>query len=187
MSEREVREGLMSIGYTRKTDLSSGRHYGFGAKTALPRLADYALVFTRDRSGRRTVGLLSSSFSRAIDADQLRLPLCTWEAGRDALLTGASEEAPLRTRQREASLQMLLEECEGLPYLSEAELLAEFASPGWSQSGGTGTRIVLWGVRKDREFAAVARRLKGDIVVRGASPLAPALAAGVRRGALSPA
>ena len=52
-----------------------------------------------DWPGRRTVGLLSSSFSRAIDADQLRLPLCTWEAGRDALLTGASEEAqPLRTR-----------------------------------------------------------------------------------------
>ena len=38
----------------------------------------------------------------------------------------------------------------------QAELLAEFASPGWSQSGGTGTRIVLWGVRKDLEFA-VAR------------------------------
>ena len=55
--------------------------------------------FVVDWPGRRTVGLLSSSFSRAIDADQLRLPLCTWEAGRDALLTGASEEAqPLRTR-----------------------------------------------------------------------------------------
>ena len=36
MSEREMREGLMSIGYTRKTDLASGKHYGFGAKTALP-------------------------------------------------------------------------------------------------------------------------------------------------------
>eukprot|EP00966_Prymnesium_polylepis_P077639 1798917-Prymnesium_polylepis.1 len=35
-----------------------------GAKTALPRLAEYALIFTRDASGLRTIGLLSSSFSK---------------------------------------------------------------------------------------------------------------------------
>ena len=161
MSEKLVREGLMSIGYTRKTDLSSGCHYGFGAKTALPRLADYALIFTRDASGQRTIGLLSSSFSKSIDADQLRLPLCTWEADRDEVLSGVSESAPLKTRQRVASLRLLLDECEGLPYEDEGALLAEFSSPrGWSRTG-TGTRIVLWQVIQD-----LNTRLSTDILIK---------------------
>ena len=140
MTEKTVREGLMSIGYTRKHDLSSGKHYGFGAKTALPRLADYALIFTRSASGHRTIGLLSSAFSRSIDAGQLKLPLCTWEAHADAVLGHTSADAPLKPRQRVASLRMLLEHCSDLPYRSDDELLAEF-SPETGPLARIGDRI----------------------------------------------
>ena len=80
MSEGKVREGLMSIGYTSK-DLSTGKHYGFGSKTAIPRIADSCLIFTREATTRyRTVGLLSSVFSDRVGSSETKMPLCSWEA-----------------------------------------------------------------------------------------------------------
>ena len=64
MSEGIVRMGLGSIGHTSKSlSGGSGLHYGFGSKTALPKLAEFCLIFTRSEGGHRTVALLSSSFS----------------------------------------------------------------------------------------------------------------------------
>ena len=80
MTEAAMLRGLASIGYTSKDDLATGKHYGFGCKTSIPRLADYALILTREsRTGYRTVGLLSSVFCATSGADESRLPLCSWE------------------------------------------------------------------------------------------------------------
>ena len=41
--------------------LRAGKHYGFGAKTAIPRVAEYALIFTREAASRhRVLGLGAS-------------------------------------------------------------------------------------------------------------------------------
>lgn len=104
MTEAKVREGLMSIGYTTK-DLSTGKHYGFGGKTAIPRLCDSALIFTRESQTRyRTIGLLSSVFSDRVGASETKMPLCSWEEFGSDVVSGTSEEyAPLTLSQREAS------------------------------------------------------------------------------------
>jgi len=121
MSEGEMRRGLMSIGVTTKTDLSSGKHYGFGGKTAIPRLAEYALVFSVGGKNRhRTVGLISSAFSSAIGAGETKLPLCTWEAAGDTVRTVTTIETPLSMEARGASLKCILSEVKGIPFKSEA-------------------------------------------------------------------
>ena len=104
MTEAKVREGLMSIGYTSK-DLSTGKHYGFGGKTAIPRLCDSALIFTREAQTRyRTIGLLSTVFSDRIGSNETKMPLCSWEElGTDVVSDTSEELAPLTLNQREAS------------------------------------------------------------------------------------
>ena len=104
MTEAKVREGLMSIGYTSK-DLSTGKHYGFGGKTAIPRICDSALIFTREEQARyRTVGLLSTVFSDKIGSNETKMPLCSWEEHGVNVVAETSEHlAPLTVSQREAS------------------------------------------------------------------------------------
>ena len=104
MTEAKVREGLMSIGYTSK-DLSTGKHYGFGAKTAIPRICDSAFLFTREAESRyRTVGLISTVFSDKMGSTETKMPLCSWEEHGSGVVTGTSEHyAPLTFGQREAS------------------------------------------------------------------------------------
>ena len=109
------------IGVTTKTDLSSGKHYGFGGKTAIPRLAEYALVFSVGAKNRhRSVGLISSAFSSAIGAGETKLPLCTWEAAGDTVRTVTTIETPLSMNARGASLKCILTEVKNIPFKSEA-------------------------------------------------------------------
>ena len=121
----------MSIGFTDK-DMSTGKHYGFGSQTSIPRLAEYALIFTRNRQqGNRTVGLLSPAFSQDFGAHDTKLPLCTWEpdgAGAGMLLA-TNRVAPLTHEQRYASLHYILNG-KGCPFGSEEELLREFETLG---------------------------------------------------------
>jgi hypothetical protein len=104
MTEAKVREGLMSIGFTSK-DLSTGKHYGFGGKTAIPRICDSALIFTREASSRyRTVGLLSTIFSEKVGSSETKMPLCSWEEhGANVVRDTHEHVAPLSQGQREAS------------------------------------------------------------------------------------
>lgn len=104
MTEAKVREGLMSIGYTSK-DLSTGKHYGFGSKTAIPRLCDSALIFTREGQTRyRTIGLISTVFSDTMGSSETKMPLCSWdEVGPDIVSNTNEHFAPLTLNQREAS------------------------------------------------------------------------------------
>ena len=104
MTEGKVLEGLMSIGFTSK-DLSTGKHYGFGGKTAIPRIADSCLIFTREATTRyRTVGLLSTVFSEKFGSCETKMPLCSWEEQGSELVQGVIQKlAPLMQHQREAS------------------------------------------------------------------------------------
>eukprot|EP00966_Prymnesium_polylepis_P206515 4784698-Prymnesium_polylepis.1 len=77
--------------------MGTGKHYGFGSKTSIPRICAYALLFTV-RDGRRSVLLISSAFSLAQNASSLMLPLCSWEMndrGEWAVVTTTTKEAPL--------------------------------------------------------------------------------------------
>jgi hypothetical protein len=95
MTEAKVREGLMSIGYTSK-DLSTGKHYGFGAKTAIPRICDSAFLFTREAGSRyRTVGLISTVFSDKMGSTETKMPLCSWEEDGSGVVTLADGVARL--------------------------------------------------------------------------------------------
>ena len=138
--------------------MRAGKHYGFGAKTAIPRVAEYALIFTREAGSRhRVLGLLSSAFSGSAGAKQTKLPLCSWlaEGGPEAILTEArTEAAPLDPESRAASLRWILA-CEGCPFADAAALLHEFSA------FDVGTRLVMWGVKKDIHLTRQAR----DVIV----------------------
>ena len=165
MTEAQMRDGLMSIGFSNKS-LATGLHYGFGAKTALPRLAEYALIFTRERrNGHRTVGLLSAAFSQSNQAKETKMPLCSWQSDTNEFVPHATGTAPLTGLQRRASSHFLLA-CESLPYGSMDELLGEFERGAFAQGAGTGTRIVLWSLHRDLSFRQDGRTKRHDIVVK---------------------
>ena len=138
----------MSIGFSQK-DLSTGRHYGFGSKTAIPRVARYALVFTREERTRcRTVGLISSAFADSKGERITKLPLCSWEPSGHAIVSDTHEDAPLSYEARADSLHAILS-AQNCPYADAANIIAEFETLGSDRSGGTGTRLVMWEVRED--------------------------------------
>jgi hypothetical protein len=149
MSEGQFKDGLMSIGFSQK-DLSTGRHYGFGSKTAIPRVARYALVFTREEESRcRTVGLISSAFADSKGERITRLPLCSWEPSGRAIVSDTREEdAPLSYQARIDSLHAILS-AQNCPYADAASILAEFDTLGSERSGGTGTRLIMWDIHDD--------------------------------------
>ena len=167
MTEAKVREGLMSIGFTSK-DLSTGKHYGFGGKTAIPRIADSCLIFTREDSTRfRTVGLLSTVFSEKAGATETKMPLASWEEhGFNLVGSTMQEVAPLSLHQREASLHYMLE-TEGCPYPDAKALLQEFERDwgfGPDGQGLAGTRLIMWGIKKDINLKP---HVPNDVLVQG--------------------
>ena len=121
-------------------------------------MAEYALIFTREAGSRhRVLGLLSSAFSESAGAKQTKLPLCSWlpEGGPEAILTEAkTEAAPLDHESRAASLRWILAS-DGCPFADAATLLNEFAA------FDVGTRLVMWGIKKDIHLKKQAR----DVIV----------------------
>jgi hypothetical protein len=158
MSEGKLRQSMMSIGNTDKS-MGTGKHYGFGSKTSIPRICSYALLVTA-RDGRRSVLLISTEFSKALGASSLMLPLCSWEMGESGewmVIPSTSKETPLEYEVRQLSLKHILE-CDGCPYGDTAALLHEF--DGGSLANGHGTRLVMWRLNKDLDLSKT-----GDIRV----------------------
>ena len=137
MDERSLRR-LLSIGYTEK-DLSTGKHYGMGTKTAIARLCSHALIFSR-MGPVLTVGFLSATLFKELDADEMMVPQCSWDVGF-SILQGSSEMAPLTLQERLDSLKIMLAHT---PFKREEQLLQQF-----SYLHATGTRIVMWGIRTE--------------------------------------
>ena len=126
MSEYTLSSAI-SIAFTTK-DYTTGKHYGMGVTTAIPRLSRNALCFSYNPESKHyTVAYLSTSLSKAIGSDELKLPQCTWSQ----LTPGAFLQhkvgrlAPFSLQQRKSSLSVILQNS---PFESESELLAEFSS-----------------------------------------------------------
>ena len=98
----------ISIAFTKK-DFTTGKHYGMGVTTAVPRLAKNALCFSYDPKAQHyTAAFLSTALSQTIGSDELKLPQCTWSH----LMPGAimqqkvSRFAPFSQLQRQSSLSV---------------------------------------------------------------------------------
>ena len=157
-----MKKGLVSLGISDK-DLTTGVHYGFGAKTAIPRIAAYGLIFSRDRVTHcRTVVLLSSAFAKTMKSPEAYCPVCSWRPQGDttAIVPYTNLLAPYSHASRLESLDCILR-CKGCPYINAECLLAEFDTLGSPSSGGTGTRIVMWEIRKD----VILSDMEDDILV----------------------
>ena len=135
MDEGTLKCGVGGIALTNKEHRAEV-HYGFGLKSALPRLSSSSLIFSKNGE-MRTVALLSTTLSRDLGSIELLVPVVTWEADRDHLLATSQDSAPLTREQRAMSLEVLLKHT---PFADVHDLLAQFdAIPG-----ATGTRLVMY-------------------------------------------
>ena len=169
MTEYGMRNAL-SIAYTKKgTD--SGAHYGMGCTTAIPRLCDSALCFSVTES-TFTVGLLSPSLSSKLGATELKVPQCTWaRAHAAAQIWDARHGVPgaaLSPEQRAASLEAILQHS---PFKSEAALVEIFHDMHEHSVSSTGTRWVLWDLKRDELEPSSSATY--DVLVRGKKALWP--------------
>lgn len=140
MSELRLRTGIGGIGHSDKAHHAEV-HYGMGAKSSLPRLSPSSLVFSKNGT-MRTVALISTTLSRELGSQELKVPVASWAANGYSLLRAAGSEAPLTFEQRYKSLLVIMQHT---PFKTERDLLAEFANI----PGPTGTRLVLF--QCDRE------------------------------------
>ena len=181
MTEATMRE-MLSIAYTSK-DRTTGKHYGMGSTTSIPRLCKSALCFSVHRSGHCTAGLLSTTLSKKLGADELKVPQCSWffehEGGevapaasfrvRDTDVKPAAASVLTEAARRESLALMLAH----TPFSDEAELVDEFrALQNFGAAAGrvagrpaTGTRWLLWALND--ELIVDGPSTAQDIVVRG--------------------
>jgi hypothetical protein len=128
MDERGLHAAL-SLAYTQKDAAATGRHYGMGMTSALPRLCKQALILTCKRDdGHWTAGLLSTTFSKELEDEvgeevEALIPMCTWNARKRTVLKERTTTAPLDGTRRRASLRHMLQHTQ---VGDEAALLAEF-------------------------------------------------------------
>ena len=178
MTEGTMR-AMLSIAYTQK-DRTTGKHYGMGSTTSIPRLCKSALCFSVHSSGHCTVGLLSTTLSKKIGASELKVPQCSWsfdcQGGDVAPLEsfqvrdGKGKELPLGEAARRDSLSLMLKHT---PFSTEEALLEEFRRlQRYGLSAGraagrpaTGTAWLLWNVN-DELILSDHHDAPNDIVVR---------------------
>jgi MORC family CW-type zinc finger protein len=148
--ERDGLHKMLSFGHSEKTRFEIGRHqavgrYGNGFKSGSMRLGSDALVLTRSSSSQ-SVGLLSQTFLREIGAEEILVPMVSWNLAGERL-----------SEQDDQSLAYILEHS---LFGSEKALLAalgtihagrETREAGSSSSStrgtGTGTRVFIWRLR----------------------------------------
>jgi hypothetical protein len=81
--DRKGLHRMLSFGHSEKAAFEAGRHqavgrYGNGFKSGSMRLGEDALVCTRCATSQ-SVGLLSQTFLRAIDAQEILVPMVSWD------------------------------------------------------------------------------------------------------------
>ncbi|XP_073329206.1 MORC family CW-type zinc finger protein 3a isoform X2 [Pagrus major] len=138
--DHETMHKMLSFGYSDKTAINGLEPigiYGNGFKSGSMRLGKDAIVFSKSKN-TLCVGMLSQTYLEEIDAKQIIVPIVCFEKG---------ERNQFRVREEHnASLQDIL--CYS-PYKTQAELLQEInaISSSWS-TGTTGTRIIIWNLRR---------------------------------------
>ncbi|KAI4897370.1 hypothetical protein NFI96_017359, partial [Prochilodus magdalenae] len=123
---------MLSFGYSDKKavrDHVPVGVYGNGFKSGSMRLGKDAIVFTKTRNSM-SIGLLSQSYLEAIKAQQIMVPMLTFR--RDG-----------QNQVEDASLNAILTYS---LFSTEKELFTELRAI--SAVGPTGTRIIIWNLRK---------------------------------------
>ena len=136
---------MLSFGFSSKEHVQGnvGR-FGIGFKSGSMRLADDALILTR-QVGQASAALLSTTFLRDIDADDILIPMFTWKIetvnGQESYIS----HEPVDTAVWEQNMGIV----ERYTFLkSEFDLLAEFSKI----KSPTGTRIILFNLKQPLEF-----------------------------------
>ncbi|KAM8856896.1 MORC family CW-type zinc finger protein 3a [Synchiropus picturatus] len=129
---------MLSFGYSDKA-VVNGIHpigvYGNGFKSGSMRIGRDAIVFSKSKEAA-CVGMLSQSYLEQIQAQQIRVPIISFQQ---------SDSLRIPDEQR-ASLEDILRYS---PFTSEAELLKEINIIGSALcEGNTGTRIIIWNLRR---------------------------------------
>ena len=127
--DRTRLHNMLSFGMSNGSRLAAQRigQYGNGFKTSSMRLGGNALVLTKCPSGACAAGLLSYTMLRATGAEDVVVPLVSWDD------SGALQLADSEATRR--SLDLLLE---WSPYRSEARLRSAF-----DRLGAHGTLILV--------------------------------------------
>uniref|UniRef100_A0A667WSW6 MORC family CW-type zinc finger 3a n=1 Tax=Myripristis murdjan TaxID=586833 RepID=A0A667WSW6_9TELE len=124
---------MLSFGYSDKIAVNGLEPigiYGNGFKSGSMRLGQDAIVFSKSEKAS-CVGMLSQSYLKEIGAEQIIVPIVSFE------LTG---------EEHKASLKDILSYS---PFKTKAELLTEIGAVNSTCSTGTtGTRIIIWNLRK---------------------------------------
>ncbi|KAM8749469.1 MORC family CW-type zinc finger protein 3a [Acanthopagrus schlegelii] len=138
--DHDTMHKMLSFGYSDKTAINGLEPigiYGNGFKSGSMRLGKDAIVFSKSKT-TSCVGMLSQTYLEEIKAQQIIVPIVCFEKG---------ERNEFRVREEHsASLQDILSFS---PFKTQAELLQEInaISSSWS-TGTTGTRIIIWNLRK---------------------------------------
>lgn len=129
---------MLSFGYSDKV-AKAGKApigmYGNGFKSGSMRLGKDAIVFSRSKSVR-CVGMLSQTYLREIQTDQIVVPIVCFEKSGSHKFTVSDEN--------KASLQDILRYS---LFKTQEELLAEIDAITFLPGKNTGTRIIIWNLR----------------------------------------
>uniref|UniRef100_A0A3B5JX52 MORC family CW-type zinc finger 3a n=1 Tax=Takifugu rubripes TaxID=31033 RepID=A0A3B5JX52_TAKRU len=129
---------MLSFGYSDKTTLKGKEPigiYGNGFKSGSMRLGSDAIVFSKSRNAR-CVGLLSQTYLEKIKAEQIIVPIVCFEGGNNNNHILYIDKA---------SLQDILQYS---PFRTLKELLLEVDAISSPPLGKTGTRIIIWNLRR---------------------------------------
>lgn len=126
---------MLGFGHSEKEDCGQHRaigRYGNGFKSGSMRLGSDALVLTKHASGSQSVGFLSRTFLHDIGAEEVLVPMISWDHAGQLLDT--EQEA------MEESLQAIAEYS---IFRTEEELLMQFAA-----IPKTGSVIIITGLKQ---------------------------------------
>ncbi|XP_029386159.1 MORC family CW-type zinc finger protein 3a isoform X1 [Echeneis naucrates] len=131
---------MLSFGYSEKTAVNGQAPigiYGNGFKSGSMRLGKDAIVFSKSRS-TSCVGMLSQTYLEKIQAKQIIVPIVCFEHTNAGVLSVKEEYKP--------SLEAILHHS---PFKTQENLLSELdvINPPVSPDS-TGTRIIIWNLRK---------------------------------------
>ena len=136
---------MISFGFSSKEHAKGnvGR-FGIGFKSGSMRLANDALILTRQK-GEASAALLSTTFLRDIDADDILIPMFTWNVEMVHGQKSYVSREPLDISVWEENMGII----ERYTFLkTESELLNELEKIKTS----TGTRIVLFNLKRTPEL-----------------------------------
>ncbi|TMS06656.1 MORC family CW-type zinc finger protein 3 [Larimichthys crocea] len=135
--DHDTMHKMLSFGYSDKPAVNGVQPigiYGNGFKSGSMRLGKDAIVFSKSES-IFCVGMLSQTYLQEINAQQISVPIVCFEQG---------ETNNVREKHK-TSLQDILHHS---PFKTQEELLLEIDAISSSNTGKTGTRIIIWNLRR---------------------------------------